>query len=469
MPMRSVPLSRSKRLALASIAAVLLLTGALNVRSVFGDSDEGWNADTTAPSALGQLVGAPIRSPSRFDAQIASLQETLRNDADAPGAATRLGNAYLQMARETGDPSYYPKADELFARALDLNSDDFVAMNGQGALALARHQFADALEWGERARDVNPHYPATYGVIGDAQIELGRYPEAIATFQRMVDLRPDLPSYARVSYARELMGDTVGAIAAMESAAQAGAARPESVAWTHAQLGNLRFNTGDLAGAEWQYRQSVATLPGYVYGLAGLGRVAAARGDIEAAIASYTQAIQTMPLPEFVIALGDTYQAAGRQAEAAAQYALVEAMQQLFAANGVDTDLEMALFDADHGRNLPAAVERARAVYEARPSIKAADVLAWTLYQTGDDTAAREASRQALRLGTKDALMLFHAGMIEARLGDTGPAIGHLQAALDLNPAFSPLYAPQARATLASLQGGGDAIANASLAAEVAP
>lgn len=471
MPIRSGSRSRAQRLALAVIAAVVLLTGALNVRSVFGDDDEGWTVDPTVPSALAQLVGAPIRSPSRLDAQIASLQETLRNDPDAPGAATQLGNAYLQMARETGDPSYYPKADELFARALDRNADDFVAMNGQGALALARHEFADALEWGERARELNPHYPATYGVIGDAQIELGRYPEAIATFQQMVDLRPDLPSYARVSYARELMGDTAGALAAMESAAQAGAARPESVAWTHAQLGNLRFNGGDLAGAEWQYRQAVATMPGYVYGLAGLGRVAAARGEIEAAIVSYTQAIQTMPLPEFVIALGDVYESVGRQAEAAEQYALVEAIQRLFAANGVDTDLEMALFDADHARNLPAAVERARAAYTARPSIKAADVLAWTLYQSGDDSAAREASRQALRLGTKDALMLFHAGMIEARLGDTAAAIGHLRAALDLNPAFSPVYAPQARAALNALQSGNAPVvgAGASLGAEDAP
>jgi tetratricopeptide (TPR) repeat protein len=269
----------------------------------------------------------------------------------------------------------------------------------------------------------------------------------------MVDLRPDLASFARVSYLRELTGDTPGAIDAMGRAAAAGAARAENVAWTQVQLGNLAFNSGDLDGAEADYNASLVTLEDYVYGIAGLGRVAAARGDYPTAIQHYSDATKRMPLPEFVIALGEVYQASGQPAEAAKQYDLVQAMIQLYAQNGVDTDVELALFLADHGPDRNAAVDKARAGYGKRPSIKAADVLAWSLYKAGKYEEARSYSQQALHLGTKDANMLFHAGMIAAALGDDPTATAYLQQALAINPSFSPLNAPIARETLARLQG----------------
>ncbi len=440
------------RLGIAVLAALVLFSGVLNIGSVFSDRDvEAWDTDPAAPSTMDRLVGAPIRVPSRLDGEILSLQDTLRADPDNGPAARTLGQAYVQKVRETGDTGYYPKAEALFAQALEIDPGDVLAMVGQGTVALARHQFADALNWGERARAGNPHHAAAYGVIGDAQLELGRYPDAFATFQEMVDLRPDLTSFSRVSYARELMGDRIGAIAAMEQAATAGASSPENVAWAQGQLGNLFFDQGDLEEAEHRYRSTLAVLPDYVYGLAGLGRVAAARGDVDGAVANYTAAIHQLPAPEFVIALGDILSAAGRSDEAAQQYALVAPMQDIYAANGVDTDLEMALFDADHGRDLPQAVARAEEGFARRPSIEAADILSWTLYRNGEYAAAHEASRQALRLGTQDAQLLFHAGMIEAALGETAAAVEHLQSALQLNPYFSLDSAKQARETLREL------------------
>jgi tetratricopeptide (TPR) repeat protein len=445
--------SQIKRLAVAAIAAVVLVTGALNGRSVIGGSDNRlWDTDPSAPSATDQLVGAPVRLPTQLDEQLLSLQDALSAHPNNAEAASLLGLAYLQKVRETGDPSYYPKAEELFAHALDRDDRSLKALVGLGNLALARHDFAEALDWGQRAVALNPYHAPAFGVIGDAQIELGRYDEAVATFQQMIDLRPDLPSYSRVSYARELYGDVEGAIAAMESAAIAGAGRAENVAWTQVQIGNLFFNTGDLAAAEAQYAASLLTLDGYVYGLAGLARVEAARGNLNDAIALYAQAIQTMPLPEFVIALGDVYAAAGQSDEAAKKYALVEAMQQLYRENGVDTDAEMALFDADHDRNLEGALERARSAYEKRPSIRSADVLAWTLYKTDMAAEAQTFINQALRLGTRDALLFFHAGMIELALGNRESALGYLQQALAINPHFSVLYADDAASELARLQ-----------------
>jgi tetratricopeptide (TPR) repeat protein len=158
-----------------------------------------------------------------------------------------------------------------------------------------------------------------------------------------------------------------------------------------------------------------------------------------------------MPLPEFVIALGDVYTVAGQPDAANEQYALVDAMTQLYTNNGVDTDVEMALFRADHDRDLGQGLEQARAGYEQRPSIKAADVLAWTLYKTGNFTEARTYSQEALKLGTKDALMLFHAGMIESALGNRIAATEYLESALRINPFFSVRYVPVALSTLSQM------------------
>ena len=159
-----------------------------------------------------------------------------------------------------------------------------------------------------------------------------------------------------------------------------------------------------------------------------------------------------MPLPEFVIALGDVYTVSGQPDEAAKQYALVDAMQQLYRENGIDTDVEMALFDADHDRNLDEALKQARDAYDKRASIRTADVLSWTLYKTGNVTEAQKYSQESLRLGTKDALLLFHAGMIESALGNRDAAISYLQQALTINPHFSLLFAPQAQTELSRLQ-----------------
>jgi tetratricopeptide (TPR) repeat protein len=444
------------RLLIAVLAAVALISGVLNIRPALETLSSAGAIEAPGPSAVDRLVGLRERPQTALDASIVTLQETLRGgDERTIGlASTMLGQAYLQKARETGDPGYYPKAEALFHQALSANATDSEAMVGLGTLALARHQFAAALDWGEQARPLNPHHAPIYGVIGDAQVELGRYDDAVATVQQMVDLRPDLGSYSRVSYVRELLGDRDGAVAAMEQAVTAGSGYAENVAWVHVQLGNLHFDGGDIEHAGHDYAAALAAVPSYAPALAGQARVAAARGDLDTAATLYDRAVRAIPLPEFVIGYGDVLSAAGRQDEANAQYALVTAIQQLYAANGVDTDLELALFTADHGRaeDLPGAVAQARAQVAVRPSIVAWDVLAWTLYRSGDLDGAAEASKQALHLGTQNALMRFHAGMIAAARGETAQAIAFLESALQLNPHFSVRFAPEANATLERLR-----------------
>jgi tetratricopeptide (TPR) repeat protein len=322
---------------------------------------------------------------------------------------------------------------------------------GLGTLALARHEFEQGLAYGEQAREQNPYKAAAYSVIGDAQVELGRYGEARATVQALVDLRPDLTSYARVSYIRELNGDLPGAIDAMRQAVTAGSAGTEALAWTRVQLGHLYFNSGDLAAAQKEYERTLFEYPDYLHARAGLARLMAARGDYAGAAALYLEITRTMPLPEYVIALADVQRAAGNTEEAARTEQLVEAMDRLYRANGVRTDVEMALFRADRGIDPAATVEAARQALAVRPGIHASDALAWALYQAGRYEEAQAASDQALRLGTRDSLMHFHAGMIAAQLVQTDRARSELTAALTLNPHFSVRWADQARETLKRL------------------
>ncbi|MGH2658709.1 MAG: tetratricopeptide repeat protein, partial [Actinomycetota bacterium] len=280
---------------------------------------------------------------------IASLQDRLRAMPTDWRGFAKLGLAYVQEARITADPGSYPRAEGVLRRSLELNGrDNFEALLGMGALTLARHEFEAALAWGKRARVENPYNAEVYGVIGDAQLELGRYHDAFDTFQAMVDTRPDLASYARVSYARELRGHVGGAIVAMKAALVA-AGTPEDAAWAHYQLGELYFNSGRLHQAKAAYRGGVALAPDFIPPHAGLAKVEWAEGDLERAIHGYSWVVRRFPAPEHVIALGDLYAANGQDTLAEQQYALVRAEEDLFRANGVNVDLELALFDADHG------------------------------------------------------------------------------------------------------------------------
>ena len=408
------------------------------------------------PSSLEEVYGYMADSTSRTsastDAHIRTLQDQLKTNPNDWQSYSQLGLAFLQKARETGDPTYYQKSEEALDKALSFQAGDYASISAKGALALARHEFLSALEWGERAVQINPDRTYAYGVMADAQIELGRYAQAVETLQTMIDLRPDMSSYSRISYIRELHGDTEGALEMMQLAVDSGVPNAENTAWVRTQLANLYFNNGDLKGAEMEYQRTLQDRPDYVYAIAGLGRVRAAQGEMDEAIEYLNQAVAIMPMPEFVIMLGELYQAAGQQEAAEGQYQLVAAIEKLYRANGVDMDMEIALFHADHDQQLEETVALARQAYANRPSIHAADVLAWALYKTGKYDEAQKYSEEALQLKTKDALKLFHAGMIALRLADEAQARDYLEQALTINPHFSVLYADEARRTLETLQ-----------------
>ena len=405
------------------------------------------------PEETRSLQALPVIPAGSRTNLIVNLQHRLKAVPGDWRSYAGLGLAYVQQARVTADPTYYPKAEGVLQRSIDLNgADNFDALTGLAALAAARHDFASALSWGEKAKAVNPYNASIYAVIGDAQVELGRYDEALQTFQTMIDIRPDLATYARVSYAWELQGSYQNAIRAMKLALDA-AATPIDAAWASNQLGDLYFNSGDLDLAEAFYRQGLARDDTFVPVHAGLAKVEAARGQFQQAIADYSWVVERLPSPEYVMALGDLYLVTGRTDLAARQYELVHVEERLLEANGVNVDLEIALFDADHHENLAAGLAAAQTEWGRRQNIHVADALAWELYANGRAREALTYSDIALHLGTQNALFFYHRGMIELSLGRKGAARLDLSRALDINPKFSILWADHAASTLASLGG----------------
>jgi tetratricopeptide (TPR) repeat protein len=437
-----------RRTAIAALVAVALV--AVAGLGVFRQL----RADARDPVASTSALDAPIVPTASLDQTISDLQAHLAAVPDDAHGYAELGLAYSAQATHTGDPTYYPKAEQALQTSLQIQPDaNADALIGMGVLANAKHDFIDGVRYGKEALAIEPDATHILGVIGDGQLELGRYPQAFATFQRMVRGRPDIASYARVSYARELQGNIPGALSAMQRALRA-AGSPDDAAWVSYQLGGLYLRDGRIARAAYAFRHSEALLPTYVPPHAGLARIAWERGDVDGAIRGYRWVVARLPLPEHVIALGDLYTIAGRSQQANDAYALARTEATLFRANGVNVDVELALFEADHG-DAATALADAKAAWAARHSINAADAMAWSLYRSGRYNSAARYERSALHLGTRDALYRYHAAMIDLRLGRSDAARTNLTAALAIDPHFSILYASRAQRSLDRLTPGG--------------
>jgi tetratricopeptide (TPR) repeat protein len=362
-----------------------------------------------APTLAPEPAFVPATSQST-DARIRSLQATVKAAPSDPRGYASLAQAYLQKVRETGDASYYSRADAVLRTALRLDPRSADAVVVAGTLALARHDFAGALQLGRRARLLAPELASPYAVLVDSLIELGRYGEAGRALQRWVDIKPTLASYARVAYWRELHGDLAGADDALRAALSAGGDVAENGAYVQTLLGNLELQRGRLRQAELSYRAAVARFAGYVPAQAGLARAAAARGDLRGAIQRYRVVVARLPLPEYVVGLGETELAAGRRADARRDFALISAEEKLLQAAGVDTDVDLALFESSHGTRARGLV-LARRAYASAPSVRSADALGWALTRAGHPKQGLVYAKKALRLGSRDPRFLHHAAV----------------------------------------------------------
>ena len=334
--------------AAAIAAAVLLFAGV-------GRHEHGAGG---AGAAAAAVPGAVRTDGGDTAAVVERLQSQVKASPRNAAALAMLGVAYEQRARETADPAWYPKAEGVLRRALRLAPRDPKAVTALGSLALSQHRFGQALQIGRRARTLAPSSAPPYGVVGDALLELGRYDEAFAAFDAMARTRPSAASYARVAYARELIGRPDAALAALLLSREASGSN-EATAWAEMQIGKLELSRGRYAAAAAHERAALRIMPGYPTALDALAQVESGRGNLSRAIALERRAVNRIPLPQFVSFLGDVLAAAGRTSEARAQYALVGDIDRLLHANGVRTDLELALLPG-RPRDSPRAGARSR-------------------------------------------------------------------------------------------------------------
>jgi tetratricopeptide (TPR) repeat protein len=366
-----------------------------------------------------------------------------RARAPRPELWVNVGQAWMAQLRSSGDSGFALNAEACARIAQEFTPDHPGALGLFAQVHLDAHEFARAREIAEGLIARDPRDRSALGTLSDAALELGDVPAAEDAAQRLLDFAPGLAAYARASYLRWLHGDEAGALELGRLAIDA-AGDPNDLsarAWALVQAANLFWHRGDHDGAEAGYRMALDVRADYAPALVGLGKVAAARGSHRDSADYLTRALGAHADVETASLLGDVSRRLGDSEGAAHKDALAEQL-------GSRDRRGLALFYANRRREPERAVALARAELAVRGDIYTEDALAWALYADGQLAEAREHAERALRLGTRDAVLLYHLGAIRLALGEVGAAKTLLERALTQNPRFDLVGAEEARRLL---------------------
>lgn len=444
--------------------AVLVVTATYLVRG-FGSTETPVPLPARSPADDGVSVGgggvgtaaAPGSGRRReIDRLIDAYEEQVRRQPSALDY-TFLGRLYAQRGRLTGDVATYARAGEALRRALEIYPNDPEARALLASVRFTTHDFSGALRLAEELLAEDPGDLGALAVAGDARLEIGDYAGATAAYD---ELARRLPGAAAVDVRRARLAQLLGQVkearrlaARAETAARSAGLDGSDLAWYRSFRASGELEAGRYSVAADLWRSAVRMAPRYHLAHAGLGRALAAVGRLNEAIRQYARAVDLLPEPEYLAALGDLYMLRGDRALAREQYGAVEAIARLARANRQVFNRQLATFYADHDRKPARAVALAEREMAVRKDVYGWDVYAWALYRAGHFAEAREASDRALRLGTRDARLLYHSGMISLALGNDDRAARDLGAALQISPAFDPLQADAARRALNALGG----------------
>ena len=407
--------------------------------------------------AGGVVVGSTTVDPDtdRIRANIAFWAAKLSAHANDFVAAEKLGESQIELARATGDLTAYVAADAAFDTALRLYPDMPAASAFKGVVLVSLHRFDEARTLATRTLETFPDDPTSLATLGDASLELGDVAAARTAYRRLASIAPGAAASVRLGHLAFIEGNAAAAVTHARAAVGEADADEEAIGeragFYRYQLADTLLATGDRSGATKAYRDALAHDPRSFLAHAGLGRVLAADGRIDAAIGELTAAIAIVPQPDMLARRADLYELRGTGDDAklaAKDRATVLAIAQLGTATGSVYDRTLALYLANHGLDAERAVELATAELTTRKDVYGYDTLAWALLAAGRPAEADEAMGHALAFGTRDAKLLYHAGMIRLALGDVADGRARLEAALDLDPSFDALQADRARAAL---------------------
>lgn len=396
----------------------------------------------------GRLAAQPDWTETKNKA--AELYTKIQQQPTDEKLKLQLAALYIQEARVTGDHLYYDRAAmQLVDKTLQADSVNFEALCFKSMLYLSEHHFADGLTYAQKAQKVNPYNSFVYGLMTDSYVELGNYTAAVDATDKMVSIRPDLRSYSRVSYLREIHGDYPGAIEAMKMAVTAGYPGAEETEWARIQLGHLYENTGMRKEAQREYELALYERPDYAYAYAGLGRLAESNKDYKGAIANFEKADALVEDYSFKDELIDLYALNGDKAksEAAAKKVLDKLNGDAQAGTsdasiGHYSDRELAYVYVKTG-DYAKALEHAEMEYNRRPdNIDANETLAWVHYKKGDYKEASKYIAVALKTHSQNPTLLTHAALIYQKAGDTAKA-AELSAKASKDAYLSPVLAEE--------------------------
>ncbi|MGW7168188.1 tetratricopeptide repeat protein [Streptomyces sp. NPDC054884] len=447
---------RWRRLSVGSLVGCLMVGGGV-LMCLPGEGPAERGAPVPAPGAqAGSAVRAGVAAAlSDLAVLVEERERAVRERPQDARSWAVLGTAYLEQGRRTADVAVlYPKAERALRTSLKArprgNAD---ALGGLAALANARRDFPAALRWGEAARKAEPKRWTTYPQLIDAYTGMGDYKKALKALDALTALHSGPAVRGRAAGVYWDRGRREDAQAALADAAAGAVSPAEQAAWLE-RAGQLAWERGEREDALRHFQEAVRLDPDQRAAQAGQGRALAALGRTTEALSAYRVALERQPLPQYALELGELYESLGLAQAARVQYDRLRALVRQEAAGGVDGELTLGRFEADHG-DPASAVLRLRAEWRRQPGVAVADALGWALHRAGDDEEAlRFASIATDRVhggAVHSAPYLHHLAVIERRLGKDGPARRHLQEALRINPYFSPLFGPAARAALAGL------------------
>ena len=370
-----------------------------------------------------------------------------------------LATLYVQEARASGNHIYYDQAALKYVNAvLAKEPQNFEALSMKALLMLSQHHFAEGLKVAEEAKTINPYNAFIYGLIIDGNVEMGNYTAAVENSDKMVSTRPDIRSYSRISYLREIYGDYPGAIDAMKMAVTAGLPGDEGTEWCRVQLARLYENTGDKRNAEMYYTMALENRPGYAYALAGLARIAAASNNLPKAVSFYLQADSLVNDYSIKEELSDVYKAAGEKEKAQAlANNVIDGMNAAAASEKRDdssghySDRELAYAYLKVNQN-DKALDHALIEYNRRPdNIDVNETVAWVYYSKKDYAKALPYAQAALKTNCQNPTLLCRMGLIYFKNADKATAGKLLKAGLLANPDINMELKAAAQQALASI------------------
>jgi tetratricopeptide (TPR) repeat protein len=387
--------------------------------------------------------------------EIQFYEQRAKRDPWSAGDQMMLAQLFMQRARETGNYEDVLRGETAARRSLDLREAHNARAYGVLALSLLeQHRFAEALEAMETLVKAEPENPAFRASLGEILMELGEYERSRTVFRSLEPARESLDVAPRLARWLEITGHPNQARALLYRSRDLALKRvdlsADQVAWFHLRLGDLELRHGHLDEAERSFQAGLALLPEDYRLLSAMSHLAAARGDWDESIRYGEQVLGKLLDPTTLVLLSEVHAARGDQARAD-EYANV--MKVSIANQAGSFHRQWSLFLLDRGERIPEILEEAREELRTRKDVFGYDVFAWALHKQGQNIAAKQAMASALRVGVQDAMLYYHAGMIESELGNRMQSVDYLDRALEINPNFHPLHAPRARAELASMRG----------------